>query len=481
MNTKALRQKILDLAIHGKLVPQDPNDEPASVLLDRIRAEKERLIQEGKIKRAKKSATSDKSPNGNDEPWELPQGWVWTTVGEMSESILYGVSESAKSDGQQKLLRITDIQDNRVNWPSVPFTTLEGKKAQLYLLCDGDILFARTGATVGKSYLVENAPLNAVYASYLIRIRTHKQISSQYLKCFFESGYYWEQIGLNQVGIGQPNVNGTTLGTLCVPVPPLIEQYRIVAEVARLNSLVDIIEQNQGDLRATISQAKAKILDLAIHGKLVPQDPSDEPAEALIKRINPKWKPSDNPHYPFEIPQGWVWSTYGELYDINKKVNSTDNVDAAFMPMTLLKDGYNNAFDFEKKPWGSIKNGFTHFCEGDIVVAKISPCLENRKSAIISGIPNGIGAGTTEIFSLRNKDSNYPFYNLYTLYVLKSDFFINQCTGTFVGVVGQQRISRTFFSSLPLPVPPVEEQQRIVNTIQNLFAALDAIQSQLKA
>ena len=110
MDTKKLRQKILDLAIHGKLVPQDPNDEPASVLLEHIRAEKERLIAEGKIKRSKKSATSDTSHYEN-VPFEVPEGWVWTTIGEIASSILYGVSESAKETGQYKLLRITDIQN----------------------------------------------------------------------------------------------------------------------------------------------------------------------------------------------------------------------------------------------------------------------------------------------------------------------------------------------------------------------------------
>ena len=192
MDTKKLRQKILDLAIRGKLVPQDPNDEPASVLLERIRAEKERLIKEGKIKRSKKSASD--TPHYENVPFEVPEGWEWTTIGEIASSILYGVSESAKEIGQYKLLRITDIQNNKVNWETVPFADYDKNKAPDYLLTDGDILFARTGATVGKSYLVEGLKDSAIYASYLIRVQTSSVILPAYIKFFFESGFYWEQI-----------------------------------------------------------------------------------------------------------------------------------------------------------------------------------------------------------------------------------------------------------------------------------------------
>ena len=141
----------------------------------------------------------------------MPESWEWTTIGEIASSILYGVSESAKETGQYKLLRITDIQNNKVNWETVPFTDYDNNKAQAYLLNDGDILFARTGATVGKSYLVEGLRDSAIYASYLIRVQTSSVILPAYIKFFFESGFYWEQISLNSVGIGQPNVNGTTL------------------------------------------------------------------------------------------------------------------------------------------------------------------------------------------------------------------------------------------------------------------------------
>ena len=171
----------------------------------------------------------------------MPKGWVWTTVSDISKSILYGVSESAKSTGKYKLLRITDIQNNQVDWDTVPFTNFDTNKVSSYILCNGDILFARTGATVGKSYLIKNLTQKAIYASYLIRVQTFNLVIPEYVKLFFESDYYWAQIELNSVGIGQPNVNGTILGSLNIPLPPLSEQKRIVIEIERWLSLINVI------------------------------------------------------------------------------------------------------------------------------------------------------------------------------------------------------------------------------------------------
>jgi type I restriction enzyme S subunit len=219
------KSKILDLAIHGKLVPQDPNDEPAIDLLKRINPKFEPCDKENCS-------------------FELPNCWEWTTIGEIASSILYGVSESAKDSGNYKLLRITDIQNNKVNWQTVPFTDFDDKKALPYLLQDGDILFARTGATVGKSYLVEGLSQPSIYASYLIRVQTSNLILPSYIKMFFDSGYYWEQITMNSVGIGQPNVNGTILAGLAIPIPPYQEQLRIVAKIEELFAILNSIKES---------------------------------------------------------------------------------------------------------------------------------------------------------------------------------------------------------------------------------------------
>lgn len=413
-------------------------------------------------------------PHYENVPFEIPSSWEWTTINDISKSILYGVSESAKTSGKYRLLRITDIQNNSVQWDSVPYTDFDENKAKSYLLSDSDILFARTGATVGKSYLVQGLTEEAIYASYLIRVQTYDAVLPQYLKFYFESGYYWEQIEQGSVGVGQPNVNGTILGNLHVPIPPIHEQFRIVTELSKWMGIIDIIENSQTDLQALIKQTKSKILDLAIHGKLVPQDLNDEPALDLLKRINPDFTPCDNGHYE-NLPDSWYLTDIKNIFTINPKNKVADDVIAGFVPMTNIADGYSNEFRFESKLWGDIKKGFTHFAEGDIVVAKISPCLENRKSVIVTSLPNGIGAGTTELFVFRSQ----CVLAEYGLYFFKSDLFINHCVGTFNGVVGQQRISKSIIESIKFPLPPISEQKRIVDVIHTVFAKLDTIMESL--
>ena len=474
MDTKKLRQKILDLAIRGKLVPQDPNDEPASVLLERIRAEKEQLIKEGKIKRSKKSAASDTSHYEN-VPFEVPGNWCWVKVADISSVIVYGVSESAKSEGKFKLLRITDIQDNAVNWNTVPYTDYPESKSENYILQAGDILFARTGATVGKSYLVDDAvPKNAIYASYLIKVRVSNMIIPQYVKYFFESGFYWEQIANNSVGVGQPNVNGSSLGNLWVPIPPIQEQRRIVDKLVSWCLMIDKISENQEFITQQIEELRNHILKLAISGKLVAQEPSDEPAIELLKKVNPAYKPCDNRHYE-NVPTGWQLAKIKDVFTINPKNKVDDDVDAGFVSMAMIDDGYRDSYQFEKKKWALIKNGFTHFKDGDIAVAKISPCLENRKSMILKNLPNGIGAGTTELHIFRSAIVDPKF----ALYFFKSDHFINQCVGTFNGVVGQQRVGKNIIEDIMFPLPPYKEQRRISERITQIFMCLDKITAEL--
>ena len=187
IDTVALREKVLDLAIRGKLVPQDPNDEPASVLLERIRAQKQQMVKDGKLKAKDIKGDSvifvgednlhyEKFADGTVEciedkiPFDLPDGWSWTRLGSISYAIQYGLSNSAEQTGTHRLLRITDIQDGKVNWETVPFTTVS--EPDTYLLAKGDIVFARTGATVGKSFLIWETPYPSVYASYLATRRS---------------------------------------------------------------------------------------------------------------------------------------------------------------------------------------------------------------------------------------------------------------------------------------------------------------------
>ena len=475
MDTKKLRQKILDLAIHGKLVPQDPNDEPASVLLERIRAEKERLIAEGKIKRSKKSATSDTSHYEN-VPFEVPEGWCWTTIGEVSSSILYGVSESAKETGAYKLLRITDIQDNKVDWDSVPYTDFNKDKALNYLLQDGDILFARTGATVGKSYLVSGLTKDSIYASYLIRVQTSQLIFPEYIKRFFESGYYWEQISLSSVGIGQPNVNGTTLANLNVPIPPYKEQLRIVEEANRWLAIADILDENTGHICKAIESAKAKILDLAIHGKLVPQDPNDEPAIELLKRINPKAVAScDNPHYVGDIPSNWVWTTLGSI----------GKWQSGGTPSKMHKEYYGGNIPWLKT--GDLNDGLVtdipeHITE--LGLENSSAKLNPAGSVLIAMYGATIGkVGILGIPATTNQACcaciEYKGITQQHLFL-----FLLANKANFVAAGGggaQPNISKEIITKTLIPLPPIEEQNRIVAKVKDLFSHLDMIEKSLQA
>lgn len=455
MDTKKLRQKILNLAIHGKLVPQDPNDEPASVLLERIKAEKERLIKEGKIKRSKKPVKTSDTPHYENVPFEVPSSWVWTTVNDISKSILYGVSESAKSEGKYKLLRITDIQNNQVDWGTVPFTDFDEDKVSSYILHDGDIVFARTGATVGKSYLIDGLRQKAIYASYLIRVQTFDLILPEYVKLFFESGYYWGQIELGSVGIGQPNVNGTILGNLNIPLPPLVEQQRIVAEIKKWFALIDQIEQGKTDLQTTIKQTKSKILDLAIHGKLVPQDPNDEPAIELLKRINPGFTPCDNGHYP-QLPNNWTITPMQVLCALvdGDKQNGIERVN---LDVKYLRG------EREAKTLNSGK----YISANSLLIL-----VDGENSGEVFRTPiDGYQGSTFKQLSINE--------NMNTEYVLQVINLHRKILRENKVGSAIPHLNKKLFKEIEVPIPPYKEQMRIVEAINVTFKHLDVIMESL--
>lgn len=278
-------------------------------------------------------------------------------------------------------------------------------------------------------------------------------------------------------GSAQPKLNQDNLNKIEIPLPPLEEQRRIIAQVNLWQSFIQHLEAHETELKDSVESAKSKILDLAIHGKLVPQDPSDEPASELLKRINPNAVVScDNPQYG-KVPLSWVISTVGEVFAINPKTHVEDDTEAAFVPMTCVADGYCNTFEYECRKWGDIKKGFVHFQDNDVAVAKISPCMENRKSVVFHDLPNGIGAGTTELNVFRCKEI-LPDYSL--LY-FKSQMFIGSCVGTYNGVVGQQRVAKSFIQELPIGIPPYNEQLRIVSKVNDIFSRLDMIEKSLQA
>lgn len=388
-------------------------------------------------------------------PFEIPRSWVWATVNDISKSILYGVSESAKSEGKYKLLRITDIQDNQVDWGTVPFTDFDEDKVSSYILHDGDIVFARTGATVGKSYLIKRLRQNAIYASYLIRVQTFDLILPEYVKLFFESGYYWEQIELGSVGIGQPNVNGTILGNLNIPLPSFAEQKRIVLKIERWFSLIDQIEQSKADLQTTIKQTKSKILDLAIHGKLVPQDPNDEPSIELLKRIHPDFTPCDNGHYA-QLPQSWSLAPMQTLCSLvdGEKHNGIErtNLDVKYL-----------RGEREAKTLTSGKY---------VAANSLLILVDGENSGEVFRIPiEGYQGSTFKQLSIN--DNMNTDYVLQVIHLHRKTLRENK-VGSAI-----PHLNKKNFRAIEVPIPPYREQQRIVDAINIAFRHLDTIMESL--
>ena len=250
--SEALKKSILQEAVQGKLVPQDPSDEPAEALLERIRAEKQRLIKEGKIKKDKHESVIFRRDNSHYEkldgmerciddelPFEIPESWAWVRWGAIAESIQYGYNAPAKQEGRIRMVRISDIHENTVAWSSVPFCDIDDSDIPTYLLQANDILFARTGGTVGKSFLVSEVPCESIYAGYLIRTRYSSLLCPQYLKYFMESPLYWQQLKSGTTATAQPNCNGQTLAKMLLPLPPANEQLRIVDNLARTFTIIE--------------------------------------------------------------------------------------------------------------------------------------------------------------------------------------------------------------------------------------------------
>ena len=404
-----------------------------------------------------------------DVPFEIPDNWVWTTLGNIGVWQAGGTPSRANKSyygGNIPWLKTGDLNDGLIT--NIPERITEEAVANSSAKINpaGSVLIAMYGATIGKlGILTFPATTNQACCACI----EYFAITQSYLFYFLLS--HRDMFIAKGGGGAQPNISKEIIVNTAIPLPPLAEQGRIATEIERWFTLIDQIEHGKAYLQTIIRQTKGKILDLAIHGKVVPQDSNDEPASELLKRINPKAEITcDNGHYE-NLPDSWYLTDIKSIFTINPKNKVADDVIAGFVPMTNIADGYSNEFRFESKLWGDIKKGFTHFAEGDIVVAKISPCLENRKSVIVTSLPNGIGAGTTELFVFRSQ----CVLAEYGLYFFKSDLFINHCVGTFNGVVGQQRISKSIIESIKFPLPPISEQKRIVDAIHTVFAKLDTI------
>ena len=445
MDTKALRQKILDLAIHGKLVPQDPNDEPASVLLERIKAEKERLIKEGKIKRSKKSAKSSDTPH---YPYLLPNGWEWCNLEDIVCELKYGTSEKSLSVGKIAVLRMGNITNvGTIDYSNLVYSS-NNEDIKLYSLEKDDLLFNRTNSSewVGKTAIYKKEQ-PAIYAGYLIRIRPIL-IFSDYLNTVMNSSYYRNWCyNVKTDAVNQSNINAQKLSQLMIPIPPLKEQERIVVEVAKWISLIDTIKNSKEDLQTTIKQAKSKILNLAIHGKLVPQDPNDEPAIELLKRINPDFTPCDNGHYT-QLPEGWAICKMKQITSITNG-KSQKNVETLNGIYPIYGSG------------GVIGRANQYHCiAGSTIIG--------RKGTINNPIfVEEHFWNVDTAFGLKANDAILDKYLYY--FCLSFDFSkLDKSTA-------MPSLTKTSIGNVLIPIPPYKEQERIVAKIDMVLDTMNEI------
>ena len=402
----------------------------------------------------------------------MPKGWCWTTLGEIGNWQAGATPSRMRKDyygGNIPWLKTGDLTDGYIYEIPETITDKALEETSVKLNPTGSVLIAMYGATIGKiGILTFPATTNQACCACV----DYKAVTQKYLFYFLLS--YKEEFVKMGGGGAQPNISKEKIISTLIPVPPIAEQNRIADEIEHLIAFIETIDLNQGRLEQSLKLCKERILDMALSGKLIPQDQDDESAIELLRKINPSFTPADNRHYE-NVPKGWCFAKIKDIFIINPKNKANDYDMAGFVSMSMINEGYVDSYQYETREWSSIKAGFTHFQDGDIAVAKISPCLENRKSMILKGLPNGIGAGTTELHVFRSSivDARYA------LYFFKSDYFIAQCIGTFNGVVGQQRVGKSVIEDIVFPLPPLEEQRRIACTISVIFKHLDNILSEL--
>ena len=519
MNGKQLKNSILQWAIQGKLVPQDPNDEPARVLLEKIRQEKERLIKEKKIKRDKNAsiiyrgednsyyekmlATGEVKCIDEEIPFDVPQGWEWERWGNIAQTIQYGYNAPALEHGVIKMVRISDIQENCVLWDNVPYCLIDENDIDTYLLKVNDILFARTGGTVGKSFLVEEVPEKAIYAGYLIRTRYSSLLNPRYMKSFMESQLYWEQLKNGTIATAQPNCNGKTLAKMLLPIPPTKEQDRIVKKLTQLSSFLDnygLCQDRLNLLNEEIKeQLKKSILQEAIQGKLVTQLAEEGTAQDLLEQIKKEklnlvkegklkksalatsviFRGDDNKYWeksgdsivcideeiPFGIPSSWSWCRLGNIASVKggKRIPvgeklTTENTGHMYIRVADMKEN-------------TVKTDDIHYISESIYQKIKSYTISTEDLYItVAGTIGSVGE-IPKVFDNANLTENADkivfrgICKKFLMHCLLSNFVqsqIKKCTTK----VGQPKLAIVRIEDLLIPLPPIKEQYRIVHKIE---------------
>ena len=469
MDTQKLRQRILDLAIRGKLVPQDPNDEPASVLLDRIRAEKERLIAEGKIKRPKAKKSTDKSHYQQfTPPFDIPESWQWVTIADICSKIGSGSTPKGSNysfDGIP-FFRSQNVYNEGLVYADIKYISEEIHQSMIGTEVNaGDLLLNITGGSLGRCAVVPEDFAKGNVSQHVCILRPIF-VHPKYFHCFILSSDFAK--AMNLTGSGREGLPKYNLEVMNFPLPPIKEQERIVATIQIFQDILNLLDSSRVSLIDGITKAKSKILDLAMQGKLVPQDPADEPAADLLRRINPKAKIiADNPHYP-QLPNNWV---YLSLSDVNSYKSST--VTPANIPMQSF-DLYSvpifssqRAENVLGRDIGSAKQVIK---KGDVLLCKINPHL-NRVWEITEN-SDYIQIASSEWIVVRSA-IHYPTF---LRWYFSSSKFRTLLSSQVSGVGGSlTRAQPAIVKSYLVPVPPMEEQKRISKEIGRWFECLDNI------
>lgn len=518
-----LRKFVLDLAVRGKLVEQNEGDESAEELLKRVAAEKA-MHSSGRGGQKMGGACED------DSSFAIPQNWVWIRLGDISLRLHYGYTASAsKAEKEVRLLRITDIQNDHVDWANVPGCEIDADSYPRYALEQGDLLIARTGGTIGKTFLVTEAPIKSVFASYLIRVQPARSVFARYIKLFCGSGLYWDQLLEGARGGGQPNVNGKTLSNLKVPLPPLTEQHRIVARVEELMTLLDSLKttrtQREGtrdrlttasltrlsapdatkkdfathvrfalhnlhELTARSEQMKKlrqTILNLAVRGKLVEQDPGDEPATRLLEQISQAKKrlgishsiaPLSGDEVPFELPSGWTWTRLGEICSKTGSGSTPRGGKAVYrksgIPFLRSQNVHNDGFQLDDvafiDPQIHKKMKGTRVLPGDLLLnitgGSIGRCCqvpENFEEANVSQHVAIIRPAVIGMADFLHELILSPYFQ---------SFIFDEQTGAGRGGLPKKRMDK-----IAVALPPLQEQRRIVAKVDTLLALCDRMKS----
>ncbi|KAA5386478.1 restriction endonuclease subunit S [Phocaeicola dorei] len=423
------------------------------------------------------------TPHYENVPFEVPESWVWCRLDDIVCELKYGTSEKSSSVGKIAVLRMGNITNvGTIDYSNLVYSSND-EDIEQYSLEKNDLLFNRTNSSewVGKTAIYkEEQP--AIYAGYLIRIKP-LLISPDYLNTVMNSGYYRDWCyDVKTDAVNQSNINAQKLSQLMIPIPPLKEQGRIVAEMDKWISLIDIVKNGKGDLLTVIKQAKSKILDLAIHGKLVPQDPNDEPPIELLKRINPDFTPCDNGHYT-QLPDGWCVVT---LKDLCENINGLwKGKKEPFVNVGVIRNAnftkdfkldYSNIeyIDVEQRTFAK-----RHLENGDLIVEKSGGSDNNPvgRTILYEG-KSGVFSFSNFTMALRTRNNDIVLSKFLYYYILakyqKGDMRLMQTQTT-----GLRNLILDKFLSMPIHLPPLSEQKRIIDRIETIFTSLDMIMGSL--